>query len=138
MTNQSFWPNDWESKKAKDQKYCFEPNIWSKLIFAKHIIAGRLYNIPLMYGLVLWNRFLIKKVRKWKNLLQSPKDNTTHVHQLQVLYTNGPNPNHKFHIHSTGSTHLDILSEGLSARLLNLSSAKSIIFSPPSNKNAGP
>ena len=33
-------------------------------LFAKHRIAGRLYNIPLMYVLVLWNSFLIKKKKK--------------------------------------------------------------------------
>ena len=36
--------------------------------FAKHRIAGQLYNIPLMYDLVLWNRFLIKKIQEIKNL----------------------------------------------------------------------
>ena len=30
-------------------------------LLAKHRIAGRLYNISLMYDLVLWNRFLKKK-----------------------------------------------------------------------------
>ena len=30
-------------------------------LFTKHEIAGRLFNIPLVYDLALWNRFLIKK-----------------------------------------------------------------------------
>ena len=30
-------------------------------LFTKHRIAGGLFNIPLMYDPVLWNRFLIEK-----------------------------------------------------------------------------
>ena len=33
-------------------------------LFTKHRVAGQLFNIPLMYNLILWNNFLTKKINK--------------------------------------------------------------------------
>ena len=45
------------------QWYLKKVKVKDKLpLFTKHRVAGRPPNIPLMYNLVLWNRFLIKKI----------------------------------------------------------------------------
>ena len=38
-------------------------------LFTKHRVAGQPLNIPLMYNLVLWDNFLIKKVQHLYNII---------------------------------------------------------------------
>ena len=62
------WPQlsqDWQFYKR-----LFDLSSKQNQKFTKHRVAGRPPNIPLMYNLVLWNRFLIKKIIFWvrKNL----------------------------------------------------------------------
>ena len=49
-------------------------------LFTRHRVAGRPFNIPLMYSLVLWNNFQKKKKKNWTLLSTSTFEKRSKLH----------------------------------------------------------